>query len=67
MPKFIILPLFLCLALSSNASNDFVDASKAYKLEMGDVGISNRDGENRIFHANKQGVRNFNRFIKLAQ
>ena len=34
--------------------------------KMGDVGISNRDGENRIFHANKQGVRNFNRFIKKA-
>lgn len=33
MPKFIIFPLFLCLALSSNASNDFVDASKAYKLD----------------------------------
>ena len=34
--------------------------------KMGDVGISNRDGENKIFHANKQDKRNFNRFVRKA-
>ena len=32
MLKFIIFPLFLCLALSSNASNDFVEAGKAFNI-----------------------------------
>lgn len=32
MPK-LIFPLFICLALNSNANNDFVDASKAYKID----------------------------------
>ena len=48
---------------------DYMVAKKHLDNEphkMGDVGISNRDGENRIFHANKQGKRNFNRFIKKA-
>ena len=48
---------------------DYMVAKKHLDKEphkMGDVGISNRDGENKIFHANKQGKRNFNRFVKKA-
>lgn len=48
---------------------DYMVAKKHLDKEphkMGDVGISNRDGENKIFHANKQNQRNFNRFVKKA-
>ena len=34
--------------------------------KMGYIGISNKNGESRIFHANKQNKRNFNRFAKKA-
>ena len=48
---------------------DYMVAKKHLDKEphkMGDVGISNRDGENRIFHANKKAQRKFNRYEKIA-
>lgn len=48
---------------------DYIAAKQRLDNEphkMGDVGLSNKDGTSRIFHANKKAKRNFNKYIKIA-
>lgn len=50
----------------AETEKDFIVAKQTLNInnkKMGDIGISNKNGVNGIFHANKQDKRNFNRFV----
>ena len=50
----------------AETEKDFIVAKQTLNInnkKMGDIGISNKNGVNEIFHANKQDKRNFNRFV----